>query len=727
MKTRLGRLAGSLIACAVIGSLLMPTAEAALPVMKAADAARLSQVMPRSIHSSEATYFLLTDRYANGDPTNDSGSGTSVGGFDPTKSTGFHGGDFVGLMNNLERIKSLGFTAIWVTPPVLQNAVQGGTAAYHGYWGLDFTTTDPHWGTEAEFKAMVDRAHELGIKVIMDIVMNHTGDLISYAGSNSGFKSVSQYPYKNSQGSPVNITSLAGRGLCTNGATTSCFPDLEVNGFPNVPQSLSGKVKKPAFLEDLTLYHNRGDANSCGWAEGECAQMGDFFGLDDIMTEDPRVVTGWAETYGDWVTKYGIDGFRIDTAKHTDDKFFPRWLAQFLPIAKAAGKTDFTMYGEAWYETTTDLVRYAVKSRLMSLLDFPSRTTIATFAAGSIASNGAQLLNIAKYDDLYNLGGTRDGVIRNAYNLTTFIGNHDEGRGNSAIATKTAATGPTLVEKVNLGNSILFLMRGSPVVYYGDEIGMISSGGDAAARQDMLPTQVPSWKTQMRLGGSPIGDGNGLDAAQLQNPIALNIKALQELRAAHPALVNGAFIPRQYSGMMASWSRLQAGNPFEYVVAVNGADTAGTLKVTTSSPSATFDPLFGTQTAVTASSTGQLTLQIPARTALVFKSQKKLAGLAKAPVLKVGAEPSYKSGTPLLTAPTPAVKDLISVTFVARTCSTCAWFRIGTDDAAPFSIPVMPEAWQGKKSLQFAAISRTSNGKVAGGPIVTIVRSKVTP
>ena len=71
MKTRLGRLAGALIACAVIGSMLMPTAEAALPVMKATDAARLSQVMPRSIHSSEATYFLLTDRYANGDPTND--------------------------------------------------------------------------------------------------------------------------------------------------------------------------------------------------------------------------------------------------------------------------------------------------------------------------------------------------------------------------------------------------------------------------------------------------------------------------------------------------------------------------------------------------------------------------------------------------------------------------------------------------------------------------------
>ena len=696
-----------------------------LPVIKASDAARLSQSMPRSIHSGESTYFLLTDRYANGDPSNDSGSGRSAGGFDPTKSTGFHGGDFVGLMQNLERIKTLGFTAIWVTPPVMQNAVQAGTSAYHGYWGLDFTTTDPHWGTEAEFKAMVDRAHELGIKVIMDIVVNHTGDVISYQGGNYDFRYTSNYPYKDSDGTPADITKLNGKALCANGAITNCFPDFTTSGFPYVP--IAGAEKGPAFLNDITLYHNRGDANRCGWAEGECAQMGDFFGLDDVMTEDPRVVDGWATTYGEWVSKFGVDGFRIDTAKHTDDKFFPRWLAKFLPIAAGAGKTDFTMYGEAWYETSTDLIRYAVKSRLMSLLDFPSRKVIAGFAAGSTVANGAQLLNIVKYDDLYNLGGTKDGVIRNAYNLTTFIGNHDEGRGNSAIATRTSATGATLVEKVNLGNSVLFLMRGSPTVYYGDEIGMISSGGDSAARQDMLPTQVPSWQTQMRIGSSPIGNGSGLDPALLGHPIASHITALQTLRAAHPALANGAFIPRQYSGMLASWSRVSPTDRYEYVVVMNGADVQGTIKVNTSTPSSQFAPLFGTQTAVTSSSTGSINFTVPARTAMVFKAVKQLPGLTKAPVLKVIGEPSYKTGTALLRVATPAVKDPISVTFVARTCTKCAWFRIGTDDAAPFQIPVMPEAWAGKTSLQFAAISRTSNGKIAGGPIVTIIKKKVLP
>ena len=714
------------VGLALVTSLALSTyAEAAIPVIKASDAVRLSQVMPRTIHSGESTYFLLTDRYANGDPTNDAGSGRSAGGFDPTKTTSFHGGDFVGLMQNLDRIKSMGFTAVWVTPPVMQNAVQGGSSSYHGYWGLDFSTTDPHWGTEAEFKALVDRAHEMGIKVIMDIVVNHTGDVISYQGGSYDFRYTDNYPYKDSDGTPVNISKLNGKALCANGAITNCFPDLTTSGFPYVP--IAGAEKGPAFLNDITLYHNRGDANRCGWAEGECAQMGDFFGLDDVMTEDPRVVEGWATTYGEWVSKFGVDGFRIDTAKHTDDKFFPRWLAKFLPIAAGAGKPDFTMYGEAWYESSSDLIRYAVKSRLMSLLDFPSRKVIAGFAAGSTVSNGAQLLNIVKYDDMYNLGGTKDGVVRNAYNLTTFIGNHDEGRGNSAILTKTNATGQTLVEKINLGNSVLFLMRGSPTVYYGDEIGMISSGGDSAARQDLMATQVPAWQTQMRIGGNPIGTASGLDISVQTHPIASHITALQALRAANPALANGAFIPRQYLGMMASWSRVSPTDRYEYVVVMNGADTPGTLKVNTSTPAAEFAPLFGTQTSVTSTATGQISVAIPARTAMVFKATKMLPGLSKAPVLKVFGEPSYKTETALLRVATPAVKDPISVTFVARTCTTCKWFRIGTDDAAPFQIPVMPEAWAGKASLQFAAISRTSNGKIAGGPIVTIIKKKVLP
>jgi hypothetical protein len=112
---------------------------------------------------------------------------------------------------------------------------------------------------------------------------------------------------------------------------------------------------------------------------------------------------------------------------------------------------------------------------------------------------------------------------------------------------------------------------------------------------------------------------------------------------------------------------------------------------------------------------------------VVYRANKLLPAPAAAPVLKVKARADYRSMTPVFFVDTPTTRDPISVTFVARNCSTCAWFKLGTDDAKPFQIPVMPEAWASKKSMQVAAISRTSNGKVAGGQIVTFFRAKVSP
>ncbi|NDD61910.1 MAG: hypothetical protein EBZ46_06635, partial [Actinobacteria bacterium] len=118
---------------------------------------------------SRVIYFVMTDRYANGDPANDSGFLTgprSVTGFDPTDIGFFHGGDLKGLTGGctdpergLQRLADLGFTGIWITPLVVQRTVQGDSAAYHGYWGIDFTTIDPRFGTEDELKTFVDCAH----------------------------------------------------------------------------------------------------------------------------------------------------------------------------------------------------------------------------------------------------------------------------------------------------------------------------------------------------------------------------------------------------------------------------------------------------------------------------------------------------------------------------------------------------------------------------------------
>ena len=134
-------------------------------------------------------YFVMADRFKNGSAANDNGGlapGTDEGqsGFDPTGKGWYHGGDLVGLQSELGYIKSLGTTAIWLTPSFKNKAVQDNngfpSGGYHGYWITDFTQIDPHLGTNADLSNLVKAAHKLGIKVYFDIIANHTADVIQY-------------------------------------------------------------------------------------------------------------------------------------------------------------------------------------------------------------------------------------------------------------------------------------------------------------------------------------------------------------------------------------------------------------------------------------------------------------------------------------------------------------------------------------------------------------------
>ena len=116
--------------------------------------------------SNDLIYFVLTDRFKDGTQMNN-----QYADVDKSQPQAYHGGDFVGLTQSLDYIQSLGTTAIWVTP-ILKNQPRG----YHGYWAIDFEQIDPHLGTEAEFKTFVDEAHKRGIKVLLDYVVNHTGE-----------------------------------------------------------------------------------------------------------------------------------------------------------------------------------------------------------------------------------------------------------------------------------------------------------------------------------------------------------------------------------------------------------------------------------------------------------------------------------------------------------------------------------------------------------------------
>ncbi len=131
---------------------------------------------------NENIYQIMTDRFYDGNPSNDNAEASHGSPYAPTANNGINGGDFQGIEMKLDYIKSLGASAIWISPIPLN---VGGTSAYHGYGAQDFYQLAPHWGTMTDLSNMVQAAHARGIKVILDLVCNHTGTLLT--STNSGW------------------------------------------------------------------------------------------------------------------------------------------------------------------------------------------------------------------------------------------------------------------------------------------------------------------------------------------------------------------------------------------------------------------------------------------------------------------------------------------------------------------------------------------------------------
>ncbi len=657
----------------------------------------------RSPIAADSFYFVMTDRYANADPANDTGGlsgGPSTTGFEPTSDAFYHGGDLAGLAgrcdptdpsdHGLARIKRLGFTAVWITPPFVQRTVQASSAAYHGYWFLDITKPDAHLGSEAEFATFMACAKKLQLKVFLDVVVNHTADVITYKQGYS-YVPIARAPYRTATGRRFDPWSY------TSG---TAFPRLSATkSFAKTPSAEPAfkAAKAPAILNDVTKYHNRGDID---WSScvGRCEMDGDFAGLDDLMTEDWTVVKALADSYGEWITKYGIDGFRIDTAKHVDPYFFGRWLPLVQQTAAAAGKPQFTSFGEAWFTDPAQLSEIMRVRGLPSVLDFPFQDVARTFVTGR--ASGASLASLFAEDDYYT------SATANAYGLTTFLGNHDMGRIGFFLASQSTAEGQQLLERDLLAHDLLYLTRGVPVVYYGDEVGMTGSGDgkDKNARQDMFPTQVPQWRSEERIGGAPIASGSSLG---LSTPIETRMAALAAARAAHPALASGAMITRYGADSVFAASRIDSSTRREYLVAFNTGDDAASVSIPTSTPSSAWTPVLGGGGAQSDAS-GAVAVSIPARSSLVLKAANVLP-LPSAPSVTVRAAKDFVTGTYRLTATVPGT-DPSAVTFVMRRPGAANWTPLGTDDARPFRVFVPPIKG---RPVEIAAVVKDSAGQVA--------------
>ena len=662
-----------------------------------AELAALSRPPVYAPIASERIYFVMTDRYANGDPSNDRGGlsgGPSITGYDPTDSGYYHGGDLKGLTGDctdpthgLARIKALGFNSIWVTPPFGQVTVQGSSAAYHGYWIRDFTSVDPHLGTDADFGAFVSCAHSLGLKVILDVVVNHTGDVILIGGPYIGPE---QIPYRDCHGKPF---------VAAKYATGKTFPCMSAKYMPRTPVVLPAdrNAKKPAWLNDVTKYHDRGDINFDSCSE-TCFEQGDFYGLDDLFTEQPAVVSGLAKIYADWIARYKIDGFRIDTAKHVNAAFFKVWAPTILASAHAAGVPDFQMFGEVSSNDAIDLSTYVRDRGLPNVLDFPFQDAAAGYASGTSSALG--LAHRLADDDYFR---TPTGV---APTPATFLGNHDMGRAAFQIQSRSHAEGDALLRQVELGYDVLYLLRGAPVVYYGDEVGMIGSGGDKQAREDMFPTQVADWKTEPRVGSPPIGSGSSFDVTD--NPLETELRALAALRQANPALSAGATIVRAAQHDVLVVSRIDAAAHREYVAAFNSGSATARITVPTATPSASWAPLYGGTTAAASGSDGRLALVIPPASAVLLRAGSDLPVSAPpAPVLKVAVD---DLSSMFRADATVATSQPLSVAFAVRRGSAGVWRRLAVDDSPPYRAFIEPQHYHRGERLSLVAIARNLDG-----------------
>ena len=247
-------------------------------------------------------YFLLTDRFYNGDPTNDVN-------FDRTDKTsvlrGFMGGDIKGITKKIKEgyFSKLGVNAIWLTPVVEQihgfvDEGQGKTYGFHGYWTKDWTCMDPNFGTEADLQELVKTAHDRGIRILLDVVLNHTGPVtnVDPVWPREWVRTEPRCTYKDYK------TTIS----CT---LVNNLPDVKTEDTVSVdlPENLKAKWQKEGRLEK------------------ETRELDAFFAKTGLKRTPANYIIKWLT---DFIHKYGIDGYRIDTAKHVEENVWTELIKQ---------------------------------------------------------------------------------------------------------------------------------------------------------------------------------------------------------------------------------------------------------------------------------------------------------------------------------------------------------------------------------------------------------------
>ncbi len=551
----------------------------------------LAQAVPNSLWRAQSIYQIITDRFYDGDPSNDNAEGT----YAPSNPTGVHGGDFAGIEQKLDYIKSLGATAIWISPIVLNTEGQ-----FHGYSAWNFYQVAPHWGSISNLQHLVQSAHARGLLVIDDIVVNHAGDLVT--GSGSGYANFN-YP---------------------TGYTLSY-----VNSSKTYPAPFNLSAANPALTN---LFHNYG--NIANYNDTNQTMLGWLSGLNDFRTETPYVRSNMAAIYEYWIQQIGFDGFRVDTALEVDTGCWQSFCPAIHNYATTNGNTNFFIFAEANNGNDNIVGPYTGTENggpfeFDSAVDYPLYWIISSVFA---AATGSTAQIEYHYNDV-----TDDYDPAAQMQLVTFLDNHD----NARFLSTSESNNNTNALAVAL--AFLYTARGIPCLYYGTEQGFYGTT-DPNDREDMFAG---------RFKDGPNGtvsqlSAPGADNFNMTHPLFQLVAKLNNFRRLYPALTLGAHVNQWNNpngpGLFAYARRLGTQEVF---VVFNTASSTQVLtnRSTTYAPGTALVNLLDTNEIISVTSAAQTPLiSVPATTAKIFIAQSQILPLD--PVVATNYPPHSATNVP---------------------------------------------------------------------------------
>ena len=411
----------------------------------------------------EIIYFLLPDRFSDGgeasrplvDPA-DPAAGREAGfRFDAWAESGrsrFQGGTIKGIESKLSYLTGLGVTAVWLGPVLKQRAHLD---TFHGYAIQDFLDVDPRFGTREDLVALVSAAHAQGLRVILDIVFNHSGCNWLYADGRR------QPPYRA-------FPAFYGKGdwFDADGGTTTTLAEADVDA-----------GVWPAELQDDACYTRAGGVDFGGSLDDEHApfRRTDFFDLRDFNFDGSAALSDLARCYKYWIALTDCDGFRLDTLKHVPAEAGRNFCGTLKEFAANLGKADFFLLGEvAGSDADAAKYRRVLGLNLNATLDIGQmRRALHAVAKGLDAPAAYLDLVSVRADDL---GSHRELGARHV----SVLDDHDHVSGDKLRFSADAASDHQVVAAVALQ---LFSL-GIPCIYYGSEQAL---AGPEAAVQRFVP------------------------------------------------------------------------------------------------------------------------------------------------------------------------------------------------------------------------------------------------